>query len=71
MDGMWVARLFCSDDGCGVEIVTEAATLRELETLICDCGCALEPIAWPDHVAGEPVAAVISLRERGVLPEAA
>jgi hypothetical protein len=68
---VFVARLLCSDAACAVEVVAEAATLRELETLACECGCALAPIGWPDHVADEPAAVVVSLRVRGALPEAA
>jgi hypothetical protein len=71
MGAVFVARLICSDQGCAVELAGEAATLRELETLACDCGCALELIGWPDSVDDEPVAAVISLRVPGVLSEAA
>jgi hypothetical protein len=70
---MLVARLVCSDEDCAAEVAAEAATLRELETLVCECGCALEPIGWPDR-ADEPGAAVIALRvraARGGLPEAA
>ncbi len=60
---MFVARLICSDEACAAELAAEATTLRELETLVCDCGCALAPIAWPDHVE-EPVAIVVTLRAR-------
>lgn len=70
---MFVGRLICSDHACAAEVVAEAAALRELETLVCDCGCALEPIGWADHV-DEPVATVVALRVRaapGGLPEAA
>ncbi len=45
---MYIARLICSDRACAEEIVAEARTLEELETLACDCGCGLEVIAWPD-----------------------
>jgi hypothetical protein len=45
---MWLGRLSCSDDDCAFELEVEAATLRELELLACDCGCALELIGWPD-----------------------
>ena len=64
---MYVAHLVCSDEACAAEVAAEAATLRELETLVCDCGCALELIGWPDSV-DEPVAEVISLRVRAVGP---
>ena len=75
---MYIARLVCSDEACAEEVTLEAATLAELETLICDCGCALELIGWPD-VAAEPLAEVIMLRvqaataarRRGDVPEAA
>jgi hypothetical protein len=60
---MLAARLICSDEACAEELLAEAATLRELETLVCDCGCALEPIGWPDR-AEEPVASVVVLRVR-------
>jgi len=60
---MYVARLVCSDADCAEGLTAEAATLRELETLICDCGCALEVIGWPDFAA-EPVAEVVRLRVR-------
>ena len=45
---MYVARLICSDEACAEEILAEARTLAELETLACDCGCALAVIGWPD-----------------------
>jgi hypothetical protein len=74
MGVMFVARLICSDEACAAEVVAEAFVARELETLVCDCGCALEPIGWLDSVDA-PVAAVIALRVRGAppggLPEAA
>jgi hypothetical protein len=75
---MYVARLICSDPECAEEVSSEAGTLRELETLVCECGCALELIGWPD-VAAAPLAEVIIMRARaasplragGDLPEAA
>jgi hypothetical protein len=70
MNAMFVARLICSDEACAAELVEEAAALRELETLVCECGCALEPIGWPDRVDA-PVAAVIALRVPRELSEAA
>ena len=45
---MYIARLICSDAECGEEVSAETATLEELESLLCDCGCALAIIAWPD-----------------------
>ena len=67
---MFTARLICSDEGCTEERVVEAATLGELEALLCDCGCVLEIIGWPDWV--EPRASVvIALPARRALPRAA
>ena len=60
---MFVARLICSDVECAAELSAEATTLAELDRLLCDCGCALEVIAWPDWV-DEP-AEVITLRTEG------
>jgi hypothetical protein len=45
-----LARLTCSDPRCGAEIEAEGVTLAELATLACECGGALELIAWPDEV---------------------
>ena len=56
---MFVARLICSDMACAAETEAEAATVAELETLVCECGCALEVIGWPDAVA---VAEVVQIR---------
>ncbi len=68
---MYVARLICSDERCAEEILAEARTLEELETLACDCGCGLELIAWPDHVtdeAGHDTADVDGVVEVVVIP---
>ena len=67
--GMFVARLVCSDAACAAEVTAEGRTLRELEALICDCGCALDVIAWPDWL-DEP-AEVVTLHPRRQLPDAA
>jgi hypothetical protein len=58
IDGMFVARLICSDAECAAELTADAAGAAELETLLCDCGCTLEIIGWPDWVdePGEVVA---------------
>ncbi|HEV7882142.1 MAG TPA: hypothetical protein VGO81_01160 [Solirubrobacteraceae bacterium] len=55
---MYVARLVCSDEACADEALAEARTLEELETFVCDCGCALAIVGWPDHV-DEPAATVV------------
>jgi hypothetical protein len=54
---VYIARLICSDADCAEEVSAEIATLEELESLICDCGCALAVIGWPDAVVLLPVAA--------------
>ena len=59
---MFVARLICSDSDCAEEQEIHAGSLAELERLMCDCGCALELIAWPDSI--EDGAQVIALRAR-------
>jgi hypothetical protein len=59
---MFVARLICSDTGCAAEAIVEGRRISELETLMCDCGCALEIIGWPDWI-DEP-AEVVPLRVR-------
>jgi hypothetical protein len=59
---MFVARLVCSDPGCAAELDAEAVDAAELERLICDCGCALEVIAWPDWI--EEPAEVVTLHTR-------
>jgi uncharacterized protein (UPF0210 family) len=56
---VFVARLICSDPACAeaVEAVEAVAlTLEELETLACDCGCALQMLGWPDVLEPEPLA---------------
>ena len=59
---MFIARLICSDPACAAELDAEGATLGELERALCDCGCALEIIAWPDWL--EEPAQVVPLRPR-------
>jgi len=60
-DVMYSARLVCTDPACAEEIAAETATLGELDSLLCECGCALEVVGWPD-VEAEPLAQVILLR---------
>ena len=50
---MYVARLICSHADCAEEILAEASTLAERETLACECGCGLDVIGWPDDAASE------------------
>jgi hypothetical protein len=67
---VFVARLVCSDPGCAAEVTAEARRAPELETLLCECGCALQILGWPDWI-GEP-AEVIQLRVTAArLPHAA
>lgn len=66
MESMFVARLICSDSDCAEEAQAYAATLGELELLLCDCGCTFELIGWPDEA--EAIPEVITLhraRRRG------
>ena len=44
---MFQAVLICCDDDC-TEIFEAYGTLDELETLACDCGCALQIISISD-----------------------
>jgi hypothetical protein len=68
---MYIARLVCSDPGCAAELDAEAVTARELEALLCDCGCGFEVVGWADWVT-EPPGEVVHLRIRGpVLRDAA
>jgi hypothetical protein len=46
---MLLARLICSDEDCTEEVELEGATLAEVETLACECGCALH-VLWADEV---------------------
>ncbi len=68
---MFVARVICSDMDCAEERVVEAATLAELELLVCDCGCVVEIIAWPDWVEPRANAVIALPARRAPLPEAA
>ena len=48
---MYIARLVCSDADCAEEITLENTTPAELETLVCECGCALAVIGWAEPLA--------------------
>lgn len=61
---MYVARLICSDEACAEEVVAEARTLAELETLACGCGCGLAIIGWPDRVDEPGTVVAIGLGRR-------
>jgi hypothetical protein len=60
-----VARLVCSDPACAAELDAEASEPAELERLLCDCGCALEVIAWPDRVEEPAEVVLLYARVRG------
>jgi hypothetical protein len=67
---MFVARLTCSDVACAAEVTAEGRTIADLEALVCECGCALEIVAWPDW--SDQPAEVVALRvDRGELRRAA
>jgi hypothetical protein len=61
---MYVARLACSDEACAEEALAEARTLEELDTLVCDCGCALAVVGWADHVDEPAGTAVVIAFDR-------
>ncbi len=65
---VFVARLVCSDPGCAEELSAEAASLRELEVLACECGCALDVLGGPDTVDVHAEVVVLHARGRRVLP---
>jgi hypothetical protein len=67
---MFVARLTCSDAECAAEVTAEGRTIAELEALLCDCGCALQVVAWPDWI-DEPAEVVALRASRGDLRRAA
>jgi hypothetical protein len=48
MASMYRALLICSDDDC-TEVFEAYGSLEELDTLACDCGCALQVIGWPEE----------------------
>jgi hypothetical protein len=59
---MFLALLVCSDEACAHEVETWGA-LEELETLACECGCALQLIALSEveFVEAEPPVADVWL----------
>lgn len=63
---MFIARLVCTDSDCAEDSEVHADSLAELERLICDCGCALELVAWPDWA--DDVPEVVAIRARPVYP---
>jgi hypothetical protein len=56
---MWFARLVCSDQACPEELDVYAADLEELESLGCDCGCAMQVVGWADAVEDDEAYAVV------------
>ena len=64
--GMYVARLICSDEACATQALAEARVAGELETLVCDCGCAHAIIAWPDH-SDDPLSDPLAVHPIGAL----
>ena len=45
---MYIAQVVCSDPSCAVETIVEAATIEEIMSLVCECGCAIDVVGWPD-----------------------
>jgi hypothetical protein len=66
---MFVARLTCSDSFCPDGIIAEAHTLKELETLACECGCGFEILGFPDFYEDDPAPVVIEFRTRPAAAE--
>ena len=50
---LYRALLICSDDEC-TDVFEAYGTLEELETLACDCCCALEIVGCPDQAGEKP-----------------
>jgi hypothetical protein len=46
--GMLVVTLVCSDRGCAAEHEAWSPEPRDLDRLMCDCGCALVAIAYSE-----------------------
>jgi hypothetical protein len=67
---VFIARLACPDAACAAEVTAEGRTIAELEALVCECGCALEIVAWPDWI-DEPGRVVALPAERRRLRPAA
>jgi hypothetical protein len=60
--GMVRARLICSGEDCAA-LFEALGALGEVEALACDCGCALELLAWPepaDDATGELVLELVA-----------
>jgi hypothetical protein len=66
---MFYALLICSDESCTEELETWG-TLEELETMACDCGCALQVISVSEVEFDEP-APVVAFALPPALPLAA
>jgi hypothetical protein len=45
---MLVVSLVCSDRGCAAEHEAWSPEPRDLDRLMCDCGCALVAIAYSE-----------------------
>lgn len=60
---LYAAELICSDPDCA-ERVDAVGTLEELETLVCNCGCGLAVVGWPDPVEEERTAEVVAFVPR-------
>ena len=67
---VFVARLICSDTACAAELTADGRSVEELGSLLCDCGCALEIIGWPDWV-DEPADVIVLHTEPPRLRDAA
>lgn len=67
---MFLARLICPDPDCAAELETEGATIEELEAYLCECGCVMEIVGWPDWIDQQALLVGVDFG-RDDLPEAA
>jgi hypothetical protein len=52
------ALLVCSDHVCAASFEARGR-LPEVETLSCECGCALQVLGWPHPLTGRPARAMV------------
>ena len=54
MSHVLVARLICSDPACAEEAEEHAASVEELQTFVCACGCGLEVLSLSEAELVDP-----------------
>jgi hypothetical protein len=45
---LFIAELICSDDACA-EAMEAIGHLRELESIVCECGCTMQVLSVADY----------------------